>query len=295
MSLADGDASGSPPPAAELDSLQLSDNAGSDYNRAADMNRSPLHTPRQIGDLLLDVYTFLTSLYYDPADLKVPPAGGWPDLIPASCAHFRGDYAMQVLHHLPYLSSGSRSGSIPQHLHYQCEILDYTALDHDWFVQLHQDKDMEEWWSTLSQVPAGWMLPLALGVGSQASHFYLNVVDSEVCEIISGLGDAAPKPLAEWVAEMKDLYAHLRLIPCDGKLTLVCKDVADSTRRISEDEFRAQEDYFPTELDVQFVRQVYRKNGWPSAFRYREAMAYLLPLLEDIAEDNDKRWWMDWE
>ncbi|KAK3177721.1 hypothetical protein K4F52_009525 [Lecanicillium sp. MT-2017a] len=288
----DGDASGALPPTSELDGLQLSDDdAGSDYDRAADMNRAPEHTPQQIGALLLDLYTFLTTLHYDPADLKLPPAGGWPGLTPASCAHFRGDYALQVLRHLPFLSNGSGSGSKPQNLHYQCEVLDYTALDHDWFVGHHHDNDREEWWSTLSQVPADWMLPLALGFGRDASNFYLNVIDSEVCEY--SMGYESPKPLEAWVAEMKDLYTRLRLIPCDGRLLLECKDVADSTRRIGEDEFRAEDGYFPTDLDVQFVRQVYREYGWPSAFRYGEAMAYLLPLLDEIAENNNDRWWMD--
>lgn len=34
----------------------------SDYNRAADMHRAPLHTPQQMAALLLDLYTFLTTL-----------------------------------------------------------------------------------------------------------------------------------------------------------------------------------------------------------------------------------------
>ncbi|ATY60557.1 hypothetical protein A9K55_006901 [Cordyceps militaris] len=259
-----------------------------DYNRAADMHRAPLHTPQQMAALLLDLYTFLTTLHLDPADLKAAPADGWPDLTPEDCAHFRGDYALQVLRHLPYLG-----GRAPQYLHYQCEVVDYTAVDRAWFVEHHMDSDTDEWWSTLSQVPAAWMLPLALGVGREASSFYLNVVDAEVCEVVSGLGDDGPKPLAAWVDEMKQLFACLRLIPCDGKLMLVCEEVEDTEERIGEDQFRAEEGCFPTDLDVRFIRQVYREYGWPERFRYKEAMAYLLPVVEEIAEDNDERWWMD--
>lgn len=261
----------------------------SNYDRAADMNRAPLYRPQQMAALLLDLYKFLSTLHYDPSDLKVAPAHGWPDLTPEHCAHFRGGYALQVLRYLPYLG-----GQPPQQLHYQCEVVDYTVVHRGWFVKHHMDSDTnDEWWSTLSQVPTAWMLPLALGVGVQASSFYLNVVDAEVCEVISGLGDAPPKPLATWVAEMKELFASLQLIPCDGKRSLVCKDVKD-IERINEDEFRAEEGYFPTDLDVRFIRQVYRDYGWPKRFRYKEAMAYLLPLLEDIVEDNDDRWWIDW-
>ncbi|KAM3530514.1 hypothetical protein NHJ13051_001347 [Beauveria bassiana] len=202
---------------------------------------------------------------------------------------FRGDYALQVLRHLPYLGGGP-----PQHLHYQCEVVDYTAVYRAWFVEQHMDGDTDEWWSTLSQVPAAWMLPLALGVGREASSFYLNVVDAEVCEVVSGLGYDGPKPLDAWVDEMKQLFACLRLIPCDGKLMLVCGEVEDTEERIGEDEFRAEEGYFPTDLDVRFIRQVYREYGWPERFRYKEAMAYLLPVVEDIAKDNDDWWWMDW-
>ncbi|OAA75852.1 hypothetical protein LEL_05536 [Akanthomyces lecanii RCEF 1005] len=95
-----------------------------DYNRAADMHRAPLYTPQQMAALLLELYTFLTTLHFDPADLKAAPVDGWPDLTPEHCAHFRGDYALQILHHLPYLG-----GRPPQHLHYQYEVVDYMTVD----------------------------------------------------------------------------------------------------------------------------------------------------------------------
>ncbi|KAM3465089.1 hypothetical protein NHJ6243_001888 [Beauveria neobassiana] len=83
----------------------------------------------------------------DRSASRSAPADGWPDLTPEHCAHFRGDYALQVLRHLPYLG-----GRPPQHLHYQCEVADYTAVDRAWFVEHHMDGDTDEWWSTLSQV-----------------------------------------------------------------------------------------------------------------------------------------------
>ena len=173
-------------------------------------------------------------------------------------------------------------------------MLDYTTCEPRHFLSRHQDRDREEWWSTESRVPASWMLPLAPGCGSQASDFTLNVVDGEINERIFALGYAGPRGLEAWIEEMRELYARLRFIPCPGRETMDCRDVAERLAedgRISEDEFRAQTEYWPTDLDVQYVRQVHRDYGWPDNFRREEAAAYLCPLLESIEEENEWRSW----
>lgn len=63
-------------------------------------------------------------------------------------------------------------------------------------------------------------------------------------------------------------------------------------RTISEHEVRAQtEEWYPgTNLDWQFVRQIYRQYGWPDNFRRDDAVNFLETLME---QDLDRR--LEWE
>lgn len=66
---------------------------------------------------------------------------------------------------------------------------------------------------------------------------------------------------------MQDAYSRLHLIPCPGRATMDCRGVPEREERdgcITEDQFREQtEDWWLTELDVQYVRQVYRDYNRP--------------------------------
>ncbi|KAF5688730.1 hypothetical protein FCIRC_1740 [Fusarium circinatum] len=66
---------------------------------------NPRYIPEELGALFVDFYSFLTTLHYDQSDLKIPPPTGWPYITPESCGHYKSDYAIQVLRHLPYFDS----------------------------------------------------------------------------------------------------------------------------------------------------------------------------------------------
>lgn len=192
-----------------------------------------------------------------------------------------------IYHILTYLNSSAS-------FHYKCKLLDYTTFEYKNFGSRHQDKDREEWWSTESRVPASWMVPLAAGRGNGGSEFFLNIVDGEINEIILSSSTPGPIPLKIWIDEMQDAYSRLHLIPCPGRVTMDCRDVPERDERdgrITEDQFREQTEDWPTELDVQYVRQVYRDHGWPHAFRRDDATAYLRELLVSIEDENDDRYW----
>lgn len=113
------------------------------------------------------------------------------------------------------------------------------------------------------------MLPLAAGDGNGWSVFFPNTVDGEINEIILSSSTPGPIPLKMWIDEMQNAYNCLHLIPCPGRVTMDCRDVSERKEqdvRITEDQFREQTEDWPTELDVQYVRQVYRDCGWPHAF-----------------------------
>lgn len=140
--------------------------------------------------MFLDFYKFLTTLHYDPSDLKVPPAGGWQGFTPEARQHFRNDYAIEVLRHLPYLNSSAE-------FHFNTKLLDYTTFATDQFTARHQDQDEEEWWSTNDIVDAEWMLPLAEGYASHGHDFTLNVMDGEVVELLESVENEDDKRCME--------------------------------------------------------------------------------------------------
>lgn len=171
---------------------------------------------------------------------------------------------------------------------------DYTTFEYEHFDSRHQDLDQEEWWSKEGIVDAGWMVPLVEGYESGGREYFLNVLDGEVYEMILMRVDPGPKRLKVWIEEMQEDYRDLRLIPCPGRVTMDCTDVPerqDEDGRITEEQIRQQTEDWPTELDVQYVRQVYRDYGWPHAFRKDEAFAYMSQLLVSLEEENDDRYW----
>lgn len=265
------------------------DSGSNDWDSPAtsSLNNEPVYTPQQIGALFLDFYKFLTKLNYKPEDLKIPPPEGWPNITPESCHHFRCDYAIEVLRHLPYLDS-------PMDIHFRSKLMNYTRAAPDHFIKHHQDQDQQEWWSVECEVPAARMLPIALGYESYGHDIYLNVIDGEVSEVILAAFDPNPWPLEPWLEDMKEAYRTLRIIPCPGRITMDCTDNPERQEgagRISEDEFRAQTDFWGSDLDAQYIRQVYRDFGWPDAFRQDEAFEYLHDLLVSIAEKDKYRKW----
>src|ERR1700712_426602 len=81
----------------------------------------PKYTVDELAAIFLDFYTFLTTLHYDAADLKVPPPEGWGDIIPSSDSTTKSPFATEVLRHLPYFRSKAA-------INYKSGLIDYTFI-----------------------------------------------------------------------------------------------------------------------------------------------------------------------
>lgn len=178
-------------------------------------------------------------------------------------------------------------------MHQKCKLLDYTIFKRRYFDIRHQDIDDEEWWSTTERIDAGYIVQLAAGYESGGREIFLNVFDGEIIEsfIRADIGD--PMSLEDWIDRMKDAYCRLQLLPCPGKITLDCTDVPEyENGRIMQDEIKAQTGDWPTNLDIQYVRQVYRDHGWPNAFQRDAAFSYMRDLLVTIGDEANmhRRW-----
>ncbi|KAH7109175.1 hypothetical protein B0J13DRAFT_591287 [Dactylonectria estremocensis] len=78
-------------------SPSLSPSVGSPAESDSSRSSNPRYTVEELVTIFLNFYTFLTTLHYDAADLKIPPPEGWPSLTP------------EVTRHLPYFDENSKA------------------------------------------------------------------------------------------------------------------------------------------------------------------------------------------
>lgn len=79
---------------------------------------------------------------------------------------------------------------------------------------------------------------------------------------------------------LKGELRELQLVPAVGRLMVEAKRVEEWPLEIGEGQVRAQSREWETEVDVAWVRQFYRRHGWPDAFRRKEAMKAVKKMLE---------------
>jgi hypothetical protein len=245
---------------------------------------SPVYTPQELSEIFLDFYNFLCTLHYDVADLKIPPPEGWPTLTPAYCANFKTDYAIEVLRHLPYFDSKSA-------IHYKSALIDYSTLSHNFFAS-YEAEDREgavDFESTEGEVDPCHVFFIAWGHESGGRDLLLNVKHGEIIEEMIRCSHIGSYDVKEYFDIMKEAYRSLKLIPCLGRITIEAEKVQERVEKISEEEIWDEEEGWGTDLDVQYLRQIYREYGWPDAFKKEEAKTAVDELMKSI-EDSRGGW-----
>ena len=85
--------------------------------------------------------------------------------------------------------------------------------------------------------------------------------------------------------KFKEEYSSLRLIPSKGQVSIEADRVPERAvglPPITEEEVKVQKDEWHTDLDVQYLRQLYREHGWPDAFRREECLEKVDRLMEEL-------------
>lgn len=99
--------------------------------------------------------------------------------------------------------------------------------------------------------------------------------------------------------KLKEAYRALQLIPCPGRIPIDADRVgeADECLRITQGEVLAQERDWGTDLDIQYIRQLYRQYGWPNNFQKNIATKALNDLMVLIEEQRGNGWesTADWD
>lgn len=271
--MADSRDSPSPPPSSTESS------AGSDSSTSS----TPPYTPDELAAIFLDFYIFLTTLHYDAAGLKTPLPEGWPGLTPEDCAGFKSDNAIEVLRRLPYFDSSQKAA-----IHYKSRLIDYTSLGREHFETGDWHEESIEFWSTDGEVDPIHVFFIAWGCESYGRGLLLNVKHGEIIEDMVRADQLDPCDVKSYFDDLREDYRSLKLIPCLGRITIEARDVDERAEsdRISEEQVRAQTESWGTDLDVQYIRQLYRQHGWPDAFRKDDAKKAIDALSDSIEEQR---------
>ncbi|CAJ0553233.1 Ff.00g117450.m01.CDS01 [Fusarium sp. VM40] len=226
----------------------------------------PRLTPQELGALFIDFYSFMTTLNYDKSDLKIPPPTGWPEITSESCGYFKSDYTIEVMRHLPYLNNKSTA-----QIHYRSKLLEltvWTAID---FKKHSETHEAMEFWSSEDEQDPSDVICFAEGYGSYGRGLWLLVKDCEIIEELSEADVLSAVPVEEFFANLKEQYETLKLIPGERRIMIEAENVPDRKERITEDEVNSQTQEWGTDLDIQYVRQIYRDHGWPHSFNLETA------------------------
>ncbi|KAF5670507.1 hypothetical protein FHETE_4414 [Fusarium heterosporum] len=246
--------------------------AESDYS---ERSVQPRYTPQELGALFLDFYKFLTTLHYNESDLKIPPATGWPQITRESSkfANFKSDYTLEVLRHLPYFNEGDPI----TWFHYKSRLEDYTEIESS-RLEFFQSLDADT--------------PLA---GKESgSTYYLLVKECLIVEELGGgCGQGPPVAVEDFFERLRELYRTLNLIPGRNRETIEAWHIPEIDRRITEEEVHAQTEEWGTELDIQYIRQVYRDHGWPLTLHWEEASGVIDKWQNEVEEGPRESAWYD--
>ncbi|PGH00367.1 hypothetical protein GX51_05866 [Blastomyces parvus] len=245
------------------------------------------YTPKELGAIVLDFYLFLTTLHYNRADLKIPPPGGWPGLTPEVCAGVKSDYAVKVLRHLPYFKRPTGCHHNPSQFHYKSEVIDYSSCSRTEFEEIG---NRWEYWGDFESsqgvlVDMKDVVSITSGHESGGRELLLDVKHGEITEYEIRGNPYDPVDVRSYFSSLKEAYRSLRLIPCQGMVTIEA-DADEADGNIAEQEVCAQTEEWGTDMDIQYIRQLYRQHGWPFAFRKDEAEAAVDKLHERLSAER---------
>ncbi|KAL1593714.1 hypothetical protein SLS60_010446 [Paraconiothyrium brasiliense] len=233
----------------------------------------PPYTVEELAKLFLDFYKFLATLHYDPSDLKIPPPEGWAiESLPAAILKRKSTRVVELMRRLPYF----REGKTSTHVHYKSKLVDYSDPAQHYYAGMRDDlffdlNDKLESFDGETVDPAE-SIVFAWGYESGGHYFALDALHGEVTVDVVRMNLLGPEDVKEFFENLKKEYRDLKLVPCPGRETIEAEGVDEREGPIEQSEVMAQTQAWGTNLDWQFVRQIYREHGWVYAFRRVEAI-----------------------
>ncbi|KAL4721846.1 hypothetical protein ACLX1H_011340 [Fusarium chlamydosporum] len=174
----------------------------------------------------------------------------------------------------------------PYHIHYKSKLWDLTTWTPEKFKQHREDNDWLELWSSEDEQDHSDVICIAQGYESYGRDLWLLVKDGEIVEYMVRADTLSSVTVEEYFAKMKEQYETLQLIPGKGRVTIEAEHVPEREERISVEEVNGQTEEWHTDLDVQYLRQIYRDHGWPHSFDSKAAFKAVDDWLEREGLEN---------
>ncbi|GKU11787.1 hypothetical protein FLAG1_12144 [Fusarium langsethiae] len=262
------------PPPSDDGSHDSDDSEGSD---------EPRLTPQELGVLFVDFYSFMATLNFDKSELKIPPPTGWSEVTLESCGHMKSDYTVEVMRYLPYFDNKSTS-----QIHYRSKLFDLTVWTPGDFKKHSEIHQAMEFWSSEDEQDPSDVVCIAEGYGTGGRGLWLLVKDCEIIEELSEVDVMSAVPVEDFFSNLREQYENLKLIPGERRITIEAENVPERKQRITEDEVNGQTEEWGTDLDIQYVRQIYRDYGWPHSFDMEAASRVVDTWLEPSGSDVEE-------
>lgn len=223
-----------------------------------------------------DYYSFLTSFYIDESALRRPPKHGWPDVERGS-SRPAGDFVLDIVRHLPYITH-YQHGDNMNNLEYKCEPMDYSSVYYSW-----RDDYLDH---VLGDKSAAWerFIQLTHGYESGGHSWYFDTVTCDLIVDIVRIDTVNEGDIEGHFEELKGKYRDLTYVPVPGdEHGEIEEEEPNECSRLESVDLLARGEYYGTGLDIKWVRQLYRKFGWPGPnYRKKEA----LQAIEDYRDSR---------
>ncbi|KAF2667297.1 hypothetical protein BT63DRAFT_289571 [Microthyrium microscopicum] len=243
------------------------------------------YSTQELATMFEEFYQVLTTLHFESSELRLAPPGGWPHMTDEFLANFKSPEAMDVVRHLPYFHSS-------KNIHYKSKLIDFSSKSHEYFVSRHNDHDWRaEFYDGDDTVDPAHAFCFAAGFESYGREFTLDVKNGTIIEDMIRAQIIDPVDVSQFLSRLAEDFRSLRLLYCPGREMLETDRVDEVDEIITEEQWRTQSRnehrHFGTDLDIQYLRQVYRKHGWPDAFRKEECWRTVGALMDSIEGEGD--------
>ncbi|KAF4342822.1 hypothetical protein FBEOM_3231 [Fusarium beomiforme] len=139
-----------------------------------------------------------------------------------------------------------------------------------------------EFWSTEGEADPSDVVCIAVGHESFGREFWLMVKDCEIIEDFVRAFMLSSVPVEAFFDNLKEQYRSLKPIPGRRRITIEAEKVPETNKRITKEEVNVPTDEWGTDLDIQYIRQIYRDHGWPESFDLDQASKAINDWLEPL-------------
>ncbi|KAK5655736.1 hypothetical protein OQA88_5273 [Cercophora sp. LCS_1] len=116
---------------------------------------------------------------------------------------------------------------------------------------------------------------IVMGYESGRTHVFLDTRTCLVKEYVIRMNGDKLCDVKTWIEGIIEEHRSLKVIPYPEKVSILCGETPERDREITIQELEGQVAGWGTDLDEQFLRQVYRGFVWPDAFRREECWDFV--------------------